>query len=302
MKIRTAAPNDLPGIYRLLRRAAHAFISTGLEDIAELIQQELCVVGTLDANGICAVAAVHCEPRPKTLPAPIPRRASVRVLALTADRAPMADVPALLHALEPRLFAAIAEPSVSSPTVEMTVFTRDAWLRAPLLNARFDVAERVEFLRLNHLQQRRLDSSADHPEGFTIQDAGPADIDAVATLDALAFAPRWHFSASQLLALFMGGRMRIGLINGQLVGYSVLAYASGDDAQLERLAVHPGHQGQGVGRHLLLDAAYWARDAGASALLLNTQTDNRASQALYRGAGFRATGHIIPLFSRRLGG
>lgn len=57
------------------------------------------------------------------------------------------------------------------------------------------------------------------------------------------------------------------------------------------LAVHPGWQGQGVGRALLGSLIAWARSAAAvEKIELNVRSSNAAAQALYRSLGFTEIG------------
>jgi ribosomal protein S18 acetylase RimI-like enzyme len=63
--------------------------------------------------------------------------------------------------------------------------------------------------------------------------------------------------------------------------------ASGpQEAEVRALAVAPPGQGRGVGRALMLAVIEKAAAAGATRLLLSTQPDMRAAQALYASLGF----------------
>jgi ribosomal-protein-alanine N-acetyltransferase len=62
--------------------------------------------------------------------------------------------------------------------------------------------------------------------------------------------------------------------------------AAGDVVDLQRIAVHPGHQRQGLAR-LLLDAAVAAgKAARADRMLLEVSAANSAALAFYATAGF----------------
>lgn len=56
---------------------------------------------------------------------------------------------------------------------------------------------------------------------------------------------------------------------------------------VQRLAVHPDAQGQGLGRRLLLDGLHWMQRGGAWVASVNTQFDNSPALALYESVGFR---------------
>jgi ribosomal protein S18 acetylase RimI-like enzyme len=58
------------------------------------------------------------------------------------------------------------------------------------------------------------------------------------------------------------------------------------EAEVRALAVSPSAQGRGVGRALMLAVMEKAAAAGATRLLLSTQPNMRAAQALYASLGF----------------
>jgi ribosomal-protein-alanine N-acetyltransferase len=78
--------------------------------------------------------------------------------------------------------------------------------------------------------------------------------------------------------------------------------ASPFGAHLARLAVDPAFQHRGIGRALVVDLLGQLRRRGFDSVTLNTQSDNRRSQDLYRGLGFRETGQRYPMFEIALGG
>jgi ribosomal protein S18 acetylase RimI-like enzyme len=55
---------------------------------------------------------------------------------------------------------------------------------------------------------------------------------------------------------------------------------------LQRVAVHPDWQGQGMGRSLIRAAARSAKRHGSRAMLLNTQFENEPAIALYESEGY----------------
>ena len=73
--------------------------------------------------------------------------------------------------------------------------------------------------------------------------------------------------------------------DGRLVAFAV----SGRDGRLgflQRLAVDPGAQHQGLGRRLVLDSLRWAGRWRAARVLVNTHVDNEPALALYAATGF----------------
>lgn len=71
-----------------------------------------------------------------------------------------------------------------------------------------------------------------------------------------------------------------------VVGYAVTGHT---DRQgfLQRLAVDPRHQREGIGRALTLDSLRWLRRSRVERALVNTQPDNLAAIHLYESMGFR---------------
>lgn len=112
----------------------------------------------------------------------------------------------------------------------------------------------------------------------------------VLAVDRAAFPEFWRFDELALRdALEATPQVRFrraGPWRGPLDGYAICG-RSGRRGYVQRLAVHPGAQGRGTGRRLLLDGLHWMADHGASRALVNTQVDNRAALALYTAVGFR---------------
>ena len=71
---------------------------------------------------------------------------------------------------------------------------------------------------------------------------------------------------------------------------------------LAPLAVHPDHQGQGIGVRLMAEAIDFFKGEGARVITLNTQQDNQVSQRLYRWFGFRLAGEKALVLRRDLAG
>jgi ribosomal-protein-alanine N-acetyltransferase len=92
-------------------------------------------------------------------------------------------------------------------------------------------------------------------------------------------------------------RVQFAWWQDRLAGYSALCANSRSEGQLARLAVHPDLQGRGIGRALVTDAIAYAGGEYRT-LVLNTQTHNTRSQALYRRLGFRAVGTPMPVLAR----
>ena len=135
-------------------------------------------------------------------------------------------------------------------------------------------------------------------DNTTISRAGPADLDALATLfDAyrsfygqapdLPLARQWlrerlRFGESVVLVAKRGG-VAIGFVQLYPMFSSVRTARTWI---LNDLYVDAGSRRRGVARALLDAAAAFARSDGAAGISLETTQDNAAARALYRAAGW----------------
>jgi ribosomal protein S18 acetylase RimI-like enzyme len=133
--------------------------------------------------------------------------------------------------------------------------------------------------------------SLDHvpPPGRLVMTGVESDIPEALRIDAAAFDEFWRFDqwalteAMQATPTAIIHVVRAG--DGGLAGFSVTG-AGSTISYVQRLAVDPDWQGQGIGRSLVRASARWAKRAGSRTLMLNTQADNEAAIGLYRAEGF----------------
>ena len=116
-------------------------------------------------------------------------------------------------------------------------------------------------------------------------------------IDRSAFDPEWRYSqagledsieatsSSELLGHPSEGD------GGNSLGYAVVGRA-GPQGFLQRIAVDPNFQDRGIGRSLVRAAKQWARNRGASIMVLNTREDNDGAHHLYRSEGFSTGGQL----------
>lgn len=114
-----------------------------------------------------------------------------------------------------------------------------------------------------------------------------ADRPAVLWVDAAAFPPFWRLDDAGLdEALRATPHARFRVTGApDVVGYAITG-RSGRRGFLQRLAVHPDHQGRGCGRALVLDGLRWLRRWRAGHAVVNTQLENDGALALYESLGF----------------
>ncbi|HVM03582.1 MAG TPA: GNAT family N-acetyltransferase [Acidimicrobiales bacterium] len=150
------------------------------------------------------------------------------------------------------------------------------------LAAGFDVHERLHLLAHDLRRVPRADVSA-------LRRAVPGDHPAVLDVDARAFPGFWRIDDAALgdaLTATPNSRFRVAAPGGVVVGYAVTGRA-GRRGFLQRLAVDPACQRQGLGRALAVDALRWLRRWRVEQAVVNTQVGNEAALALYESLGFR---------------
>lgn len=169
----------------------------------------------------------------------------------------------------------LGAPSVLSPPLSASA--RRTWEHAGY----------IEWLPLA-LMRLPLDGSIPAPSHLVV-DVADADMEGLLRIDRAAFAEFWRFDEHGLReAMAATGRASTFIVrdaDGDPAAYAVVGFGHAI-SYLQRVAVHPDWQGQGMGRSLVRVAARAARNRGSRAMLLNTQLDNAAAIALYESEGY----------------
>jgi ribosomal protein S18 acetylase RimI-like enzyme len=97
------------------------------------------------------------------------------------------------------------------------------------------------------------------------------------------------------LAYEQSATSTVAELNGMIVGYQISTSVP-LAGHLARLAVHPSIQRSHVGYALVHDVLNYFKEHRAWRVTVNTQSDNLASLALYKKAGFRATGERFRVY------
>lgn len=159
----------------------------------------------------------------------------------------------------------------------------------PFVQAGFALREQL------HLLAYRLDQPG--PHGFLFPDHLARTIKrgqrwhrrAVLEIDRRAFETSfWQFDAvalSEARRATPTSRYRVAMANGLPVGYAVTG-RSEQRGYLQRLAIDPSSQGQGLGRGLVHDTLRWLHGRGATVAMVNTQEVNTRALTLYEEIGF----------------
>ncbi len=143
------------------------------------------------------------------------------------------------------------------------------------------------------------------PEGgwrpVPLRPASDADFEAMAAIDRRAFAPYWWRSPSRLRRqAARASRFVVGERQGEVIGYAEF-HPHPPTSHLNRMAVDPAHQGEGIGGWLLREVLISLWEQGVEVVSLNTQRDNRRSLRLYEKFGFEVTGDRVTVWELELG-
>lgn len=114
-----------------------------------------------------------------------------------------------------------------------------------------------------------------------------ADLDAIAQLEAATNHLPW---SRALFAAELENpetcHWLLGWRQGQLLSYGGF-WRAVDEAHITNVAVHPGHQRQGLGRELMQKLLEHAALKGCLRATLEVRRGNAPAIALYEGLGFR---------------
>jgi ribosomal-protein-alanine N-acetyltransferase len=116
------------------------------------------------------------------------------------------------------------------------------------------------------------------------------DIPVLASYEKELF-PYSPWSTSQFKEEFAGipttRFMSVAQSENTIVGYcAVLLPAAGDPADVLTVAVLPAYRRQGIARELMRQMEQWAKDRGASSVMLEVETFNDAAISLYQSLGY----------------
>lgn len=182
---------------------------------------------------------------------------------------------------------AAGAPSVISPPLPTPA-------RRPWLDAGFEPYVELALLKLD---LRPAPPLPDH----LIQEGKRSDLDAAVKIDAEAFQPFWRLDKLGITeAMDATPKSSLLVIRGEpgeLAAFAVLGMGHAL-SYLQRVAVSPRWQRRGMGRSMVRAAARRARQAGAGAMLLNTQTDNEPALALYEEENFTRLTDALGLMRR----
>lgn len=119
-----------------------------------------------------------------------------------------------------------------------------------------------------------------------LRPATPQDVPVLATLETRLFGPdAWSEAVVKGEVEGPGRHAVVAVERDEVVGYAV-TLGSDDLADLQRIAVHPDHQRQGIARTLLDEVLAEAAGSGANRVLLEVSASNAPALAFYAALEF----------------
>ncbi len=285
IQVRAATAQDQGRILALFDQSHRRYVGFGREDLPSLLQHPahafvVADTGTLIWGVICATV----RSRPAT---PTEEGETIwsylRALVLINGWRAEVGVWTLVEGMRQILQTRQAEYLVA--------YVTQAWMEAPLREADLLSVEQI-------VNYERIYNSSPSLKPFVpgrIRPAQPADVTTLTALDTACFLPLWRQASGEMIELLVtSGHFVVAERYDQLVGYACTDVQRGL-GQVYRLAVHPAHRNQGIGRLLLADALNHCQSAGAATVMINTQQSNLTSDHLYRSFGFRPVPPRIPV-------
>jgi len=130
--------------------------------------------------------------------------------------------------------------------------------------------------------------------------AGPADLDAIAALEAACFDVQdGAFSRRQLHRLLKNPNAHwlLSLDGRAMACWLKVSNGRARWARLYSLAVHPATRGRGLGRRLIEAGFAWMKQEGLATCRAEVKADNPTARRLYASCGFKEAGLLIDYYA-----
>ena len=116
-----------------------------------------------------------------------------------------------------------------------------------------------------------------------------SDIASILVMESLCFTTPWSRQAFETELVNPAARYFVLRLVGQPIAYGGYWYAM-DEGYITNIAVHPNHQGQGLGRGLLRALLEDMTAHGIVRTTLEVRASNTRAQGLYLSEGFTRCG------------
>ncbi|MCG1010875.1 GNAT family N-acetyltransferase [Salinicoccus sp. ID82-1] len=103
-------------------------------------------------------------------------------------------------------------------------------------------------------------------------------------------------SEQQICSYLAKSDCYVAEMDGEIIGVCVAGETSRDAIEIYNIAVTEGHQGKGLGKHLLMDAVERYAQSGWKSIEIGTGNSSIGQLALYQKCGFRIDGIIHNFF------
>jgi ribosomal protein S18 acetylase RimI-like enzyme len=128
---------------------------------------------------------------------------------------------------------------------------------------------------------------------------GPQQLSVAARIDAEAFENGWELDASAIVDACHATpqhRIRLAVTSADEPAGYVITGRNGSAGFVQRLAVRPDDEGQGIATSLLLDGLRWLQRKGVREVLVNTDFGNQRALDLYERFGFTLLPDSLQVF------
>lgn len=118
-----------------------------------------------------------------------------------------------------------------------------------------------------------------------IRSARVDDLAFMAAIEHAVFTDPWSLAALRATLEGVATQVLVAEVDGGVAGY-VIVQVVVDEAEIQNLAVAPGHRRQGIATALVLRAIERAAAWGAARVFLDVRESNEAARRLYARLGF----------------
>lgn len=125
---------------------------------------------------------------------------------------------------------------------------------------------------------------------ITFRQPTALDLPVLTSLERTLF-PDYPWSQAQfkeeIAGIGISRQFCLAISEGSVVGYAgIMVVAPGVPADLLTIAVLPDFRGQGIAQSMLAELESWAKEVGATEVILEVDTKNEAAIRLYELAGY----------------